>query len=134
VCLHRIHTIHEPPLSVVWAWKVFNTTGGLLFGRYFNKGVAYKRGRWYQAIKKNTSRFSATAGPNYVIGFHAYRSQSRARRHGQIRMGGAVVKVKLRGVRITGSQNGSTVYVADEMLIPGIKTLRAQRDAAQVSR
>jgi hypothetical protein len=128
MCLDIITQTFDPPVVIEqWAWKVFcvNKTVkpprplcGLYYkfnGDYWNSHqVGWPRGEWLQAVQ-----VPALAAPVYMTGFHCYRTRSSARivqRLGRHRR--KVVKVKIRGVRLNGVQDGFQVLVADELFIP----------------
>jgi|ERR1035438_3153989 hypothetical protein len=135
MCLSVVTKTFDPPdVAERWAWKVFcnklsspATCCGLYFGydgKDFlreldgiqSRAMAWPKGEWLQAVQRE---IKYDLHKVYMTGFHCYRTRSSARIvQRQDRHRRKVVKVKIRGVRFNGVQDGFQVLVADELFIP----------------
>jgi hypothetical protein len=118
MCLNQVDKVHSPALlKERWAWKVFDSDKGQLefpFSSY-RRGFAVPVDVW---IRARRVRLFGGSVP-YTSGFHAYVTRDEARR--KKIWGGVdrvIRKVKLRKVRIEGTQERFRVLVADEMFVP----------------
>lgn len=124
MCLTRI--LKEKPEKEGWGYKLFdryNYNGKpQLWFQYYSLpwGQHVPRNRWLKAVRTRVHyNFSFTpTGPKryYTSGFHIYKTAPAGLRY-DMRYG-RLVKVKYRGGRILGVQDGRSVIIADEIFIP----------------
>lgn len=67
--------------------------------------------RW---LKANKSRIYSYDGIYYMSGFHVFASATDAENYNCL---GVVRKVKFRGLRIVGQQDGAQTFICDEIYI-----------------
>ena len=133
MCLNAIDSTFKAPLArkEILAWKVFAH-----FSRcaprfpYQPLGGSYKvkQGRWLKAECSGTIASNSL----YRVGFHCFQTRQAARRFAQMIYFSVVLRVRIRRVRLLGSQDGDACYVADEMFVPlagtRAKTIRGKTE------
>lgn len=127
MCMDRLYKTVKVPSSGI-GWKVFGTTenGSLEFAVQNDNSL--KRGVW---MKADTSFRVGTLPWNpctYMSGFHVYLERPQKLMVFQYSTN-RVIKVKFRGGRHVGMQNGIRVVVADELFVPKNKTVSKSKTA-----
>lgn len=142
MCLQTVTKIFDvPQMDERDAWKVFHSSSDDSHAGFRYLPGLVKRGEWVRAQTKQITdnRPVVTTGsgdltpdqvkalfpfPVYNSGFHVCLSEADAVKfdagakvwhHNE---DGVVEKVKVRGIRLEGTQSGIPVIVADEMFVP----------------
>lgn len=122
MCLSIIHRIPAPKSG--WGWKRF---GKNQRGRdsFMIMGGEVRKGVWLKAITTRT--ITTTTGKPYKSGFHIWlelpkrifdtKSFTYKRTTPELAVANGYCKVRFRGGRVLGQNNGLTV-IADKMFVP----------------
>lgn len=116
MCLALVTRICKPIIKEErYAWKVFSTWQNDLNLEYqtIQGSSTVKRGVWLKAEKPEVTLFAEDEA--YPYGFHCFTTREAARHW---RIGGAVVRVRVRRIKAFGKQAGHTALIAGEMFVP----------------
>jgi hypothetical protein len=112
MCLDSIQRSLKATSTVKYGWKVFNKgpMGALEFEYNSLRDTwTVPRGKWLKAVRHKMGV--------YTTGFHVFTQRKDAVNWSYL-FRQAIVKVKIKGVRIEGRQRHGKVLVADYMLVP----------------
>ena|SRR5579872_7194215 len=123
MCLTTVtKTFAMPQKRVRWAWKELYPlpTGYALPAYYLRNEQWLETDKWYQAEIRMAST-GAAPHDVYDSGFHVFVRESPPGDHYFLKS--VCIRVRVRGIRIIGTQGTREAWVADELYIPGPKSI-----------